>query len=123
MPDRGPIDAVEPILYPRHRADEHEAKRQEQNGFGAEQLANVAPGRLAGGLRDAPESAISEHECNDRRRPDGAHARRAQAHVLVPIHLSVISGPRGAETVLLPRSDENRPVTSTRGEQSRVVRF
>ena len=70
MPDRGPVDPVEPLLDPRQGADEHETDRQQQDRFAAEKLPEVAPGRLARGPRDEPQDAHADDEDADRRRPD-----------------------------------------------------
>ena len=70
MPDRRAVDAVEPDLDPRQRADEHEADRQEQNRFGAEQLAEVAADRHAGGPRRYPQDRVGDDQEGDCSRPD-----------------------------------------------------
>ena len=70
MPDRGPVDPVEPLLHPGQRADEHEPDREEQDRLGAQQLPDIAAGWLSGGPGDDPQDDLGEDEDADRRRPD-----------------------------------------------------
>ena len=83
MPDRGPVDPVEPLLDPRQRADEHEPDREQQDRLGAQQLPDVAarwaprraarrsrgrPGRRRG-RRSSPARPRGRRICRARRRP------------------------------------------------------
>ena len=70
MPDRGPVDAVEPLLDPWQRADQHQADREEQDRLGAEELPQIGAGRLVGWPGDGPQHAEADHEDADRRRAD-----------------------------------------------------
>jgi hypothetical protein len=72
MPDGGPVDAVEPRFHPRQRADEDQRHRQQQDGFGAEELPEVRSGILSGRTRDHPHQALDENETGDGHRPDVA---------------------------------------------------
>src|SRR5207247_6966272 len=70
MPDRSPIDPVEPFLDPRKHADEDEGDREQQDRLRTQELSGVAPARLSRGSSDEPHEAPKAHEGHDRRGPD-----------------------------------------------------
>jgi len=76
VPDRGAIDAVEPLLNPRQRADQDQADRQKQDRLGTQQLPDVAPGRLTCRSRHDPQDHLGDRERRDRRRPDVSRDER-----------------------------------------------
>ena len=89
MPDRSPVDPVEPLLHPRQRADEHGTDRQEQDRLGAEQLPEVAPRGLACRLENHPQRALGDDEARDQRWPELPWAES-------PVHTATLDG--GSQT-------------------------
>ena len=93
MPDRGPVDPIEPLLHPGQGADEHETDREQQDRFAAKKLPEIAPGRLAcrpgdestrrpcrrRGRRSSPARRPGRRFCRARRQPY-AHAPRVLAN-------------------------------------------
>ena len=70
VPDRSPVDPVEPLLDPRQRADQHEADREEQDRLGPEELTQIGAARLVWRPDDGPQDSEPDHEETDRRRAD-----------------------------------------------------
>ena len=70
MPDRRAVDAVEPLLHPGQRADQHQCDRQQQNRFAAEKLPDVAPRRFSRRTGDKPEDGHRADQDADRRGPN-----------------------------------------------------
>ena len=70
MPDRSPVDPVEPFLDPWKRADEDEGDREQQDRLRTQELSDIASGRFSRGSSDEPHEAPDAHEEHDRRGPD-----------------------------------------------------
>ena len=71
MPDRGPVDPVEPFLDPWQRADQHEGDREQQDRLRTQELPDVASAPiLPQGRATSHTTAPDADEEHDRRGPD-----------------------------------------------------
>ena len=111
VPDRGAVDAVEPLLDPGQRADQDQRDRQQQHRLRAEELPDVAAGVGARRLQQRPEHAERHNEHADR---DGAGLAGDEADA---VHLHEASLQRG-EPVDRPCAATGRSVQSGRRESN-----
>ena len=70
MPDRGPVDPVEPFLDPWKRADEHEGDREQEDRLRTQELSDIASGRFSRGSSDEPHEGPNANDEHDRRGSD-----------------------------------------------------
>jgi hypothetical protein len=76
VPDHGAIHAVEPVLDPRQRADQDQRDREQQHGFGAEQLPEVTAERDVRRAKHNPQSRKSPGQGGDHRRSERPLSRQ-----------------------------------------------